>query len=55
MNLIALSPKDWVNKALQKTPPLRADIERFCASLSRLLEQCNDLESEEHNKNGAGL
>jgi hypothetical protein len=46
-----LSPRQSVNKAFLKIKPIRSDIEGFKQSLSVLLENIRDEESEEHQKN----
>ena len=46
-----LTPRQSVNKAFLKIKPIRSDIEGFKQSLSVLLENIRDEESEEHQKN----
>lgn len=46
-----LTPRQSVNKAFLKIKPIRSDIEVFKQSLSALLENIRDEESEEHQKN----
>jgi hypothetical protein len=46
-----LTPRQSVNKAFLKIKPIKSDIEGFKQSLSVLLENIRDEESEEHQKN----
>ncbi|GAB1452351.1 Eco57I restriction-modification methylase domain-containing protein [Draconibacterium sp.] len=46
-----LKPKQAINKAFLKVKPNRADIERFKANLTQLLDRISDAESEEFHKN----
>ena len=51
MKLLVLSPRKALNKAFLKTKPGRDDFERFKSNLLILLDQANELESEEFHKN----
>ena len=46
-----LKPKKALNKAFLKVKPNRIEIEKFKANLIALIDQTNDLESEEFHKN----
>lgn len=50
MNLIALTPRQALNKAYLKIKPSRVEIELFKVHLISLLDKSNDLESEEFHK-----
>ena len=49
--LKVLKPKLALNKAFLKVSPLRSEIEVFKANLIKLIDQTNDVESEEFHKN----
>ena len=51
MLLKELKPKKALNKAFLKVKPNRIEIEKFKANLIALIDQTNDLESEEFHKN----
>ena len=50
MNIIPLSPKKSINKALLKTRPLRSDINLFKNNLIKLLSKIDEIEREENQK-----
>lgn len=51
MILNKLKPRKSLNKAFLKVKPNRSDIEVFKANLIQLIDQTNDIESEEFHKN----
>jgi very-short-patch-repair endonuclease len=51
MSLKILKPKQALNKAFLKVKPNRNEIEHFKSNLIKLIDQSNDIESEEFHKN----
>ena len=51
MNLQLLKPKKALNKAYLKIKPIRSEIEAFKENLTALLDNSNEVESEEFHKN----
>ena len=51
MALIKLNPKSSLNKAFLKVKPNRVEIEKFKSHLIALLDNINEIESEEFHKN----
>lgn len=51
MKLTKLNPKQSINKAYLKEKVHRFEIEKFKNNLSKMLEDINEQESEEHVKN----
>ncbi|MTJ22197.1 type II restriction endonuclease [Dolichospermum sp. UHCC 0352] len=54
MNLHKMQPRESLNKAFLKVKPNRNDIEHFKKNLQSLIEEINEVESEEFHKNLIG-
>ena len=54
MILNKLTPRKFLNKAYLKVKPTRSEIETFKTNLTELIDQTNDIESEEFHKNLVG-